>query len=176
MSIQQFYQKIIPLNYIVRYSNVPRIKDETVAAHSFLVSAIVIKLADYYKFDIGKAVIMAVCHDMPEYDVNDTTHATKQKYPKIAKALQEAEFYALSSMPIIVQEAWTEFETGETVEAKIVKLADVLQCSQYAENECLLGNFGYMRQVVNNSNNRAKELFKELESYQHGDNYNHGDR
>lgn len=41
------------LDYIVRYSNVPRIKNETVAAHSFFVALEVYKLYEEYEFDLS---------------------------------------------------------------------------------------------------------------------------
>lgn len=163
--ICEYYSKIIPLNYIIRYSNVPRIKDETVASHSFLVAAILFKLHEEYDFCLGHALKLAICHDMPEYEVNDITHATKKKYPKIAEALQEAEIAAINEMPNEVIDAYYEFEEGKTKEARFVIYADVIQCSQYAENEVALGNKGYMAQIVMNSYKRRDAIRKDLEKY-----------
>ena len=160
--IQDFYEKIMPLNYIVRYSNVPRIKNETVAEHSFLVAAIVIKLYDYYKFNLGYALQMAICHDMPEFDVNDVTHGTKKKYPALAKEVERVQFKALEEMPDAVQNAFYDFEAGISAEACVVKLADILQCTQYAENEVRMGNKGYMAEIVKESRRRAFELREAL--------------
>ena len=49
----EYYNKIYRLEYIIRYSNVPRIHDESVASHSFFVAAILMKLNDDYDFDLG---------------------------------------------------------------------------------------------------------------------------
>ncbi len=50
---------------------------------------------------------------------------------------------------------YTEFEAGETIEALVVTLADIIQCSQYADNEVKLGNSGYMSKIAITSRQRA---------------------
>jgi len=160
--IKEYYDKLMRLNYINRYSNLPRIKNETVAAHSFLVACIVIKLHELYDFDLEHALFLAICHDIPEYEVNDITHEIKQKYPNVAKALKDVEFTALQDLPSIILHAYIEFEKGESYESRIVALADVTQCMQYAENEVALGNDGYMSQVVIDSRQRAAALCETL--------------
>jgi 5'-deoxynucleotidase YfbR-like HD superfamily hydrolase len=167
--VETFYDKIMPLNYIIRYSNIPRIKNETVAEHSFLVAAIVIKLYDFYDFDLGYALQMAICHDMPEYDVNDVTHGTKKKYPELAKEVERVQYKALEEMPEAAQEAFWAFEQDASVEAWVVKLADILQCSQYAENEVRMGNSGYMAEIVTESRSRSAVLREKLKEFERCD-------
>jgi len=164
-TVKQYYEKIVPLNYIVRYSNVPRIKDETVAEHSFLVAAIVVKLYERYEFDIGWALTMAVCHDLPEYAVNDVTHAIKRDHPAVAAALHDAEREVIKTLPEVAQRAYTEFEEQSTREAFIVHLADVIQCSQYAENEVQLGNKERMEKIAITSRQRATYFRHHLERW-----------
>jgi len=50
MNESDFYEKVYRLCYIIRYGNIPRIKDESVAEHTFLISAIILQLNDMYEF------------------------------------------------------------------------------------------------------------------------------
>ena len=163
--MKEFYNNITKLNYIVRYSNTPRIKDETVAVHSFMVAAIILKLHDEYYFNLERAVLLAICHDIPEYDTNDVSHITKKKYPQIRELLKKAEREALETMPLEVASAFAEYAEQETVEAKITHLADILQCSQYAGNEVQLGNVGHMQEVVELARLRDYEMRLQLKKY-----------
>jgi len=163
---EEFYDLVYRLEYLIRYSNVPRIHDESVASHSFFVSVILIDLNDRYEFDLGKATIMAICHDMPETRTNDLSHETQSLYPKLKEALREAEVEAIKEFPEACQHAITEYTLCESVESKFVHLADAMQCYQYACHELKLGNDGYMQEVVLNSLNRIKQLFKLLNEYE----------
>lgn len=161
MPIEEYYEKVYRLAYIVRYSNVPRVKDESVAEHSFFVAAIVMKLHSKYDFDLGRALQMAIAHDMPESETNDISWAIKQRYPKIKEVLAEAEDDFANSMPCSVQVGLVEYSRC-TIESDIVKLADAMQCLQYANHEVLLGNRGYMLSVVDSSTKRIAQLEEEL--------------
>jgi len=161
MDIKTLYN----LDYIVRYSNVPRIKDETVAAHSFFVTLEVYKLYESYKFDIDKAVHMAMCHDLAEAYIDDVNHKIKRDYPKVAKALKAAEQDVYKKFPPFIQEYIKLYEDGKSVEAQIVKLADILQCKTYSQHEVSLGNSGYMSTVLQDSKDREKILKKNLKIY-----------
>ena len=68
-------KQIYNLDYIIRYSNVPRIKDETVAAHSFFVAMEVYQLREKYVFNLDKAIHIALCHDLPETYIDDFVNA-----------------------------------------------------------------------------------------------------
>ncbi|MCH8311162.1 MAG: Uma2 family endonuclease [Chloroflexi bacterium] len=72
------------LAYLTRYSNMPRVKDESVAEHCFFVALKVIGLAKEYDFNVGSAVTMAIIHDLPEIYLSDMTWETKTAFPDLA--------------------------------------------------------------------------------------------
>lgn len=165
-SIDSFYDRLYRLSYITRYSVVPRIKDESVAEHSFYVASIVIKLHDEYKFNVDEAVTMAIVHDWTEAWTDDVTVATKRKFPSIAKAVKESELeVANEEFSPLVLDRWLEHNSCITLESKIVHMADVIQCIQYTKHEVNLGNNGYMLDVLNTSKQRLKILEEALYEY-----------
>lgn len=157
--ISEYIKTIYPLSYIIRYSNIPRIKDESVAEHSFYVAAIVQKLHDDYDFDLGKALNMAIAHDMIEVYINDIPHPIKRRYPDLAKLLKEIERGEAKNFPKSVEVGLNNLTT-DCVESDMVHMADAIQCEQYAMNEIALGNSGYMQEVVDHSINRVLEIEK----------------
>lgn len=157
--------KLYNLAYLIRYSNVPRIKDESVAEHSFFVAVEVMNLYKTYKFDLGKAISMSIIHDFLESEVDDVNHYIKKKYPAIKLALKNAESEELLNYPDFIQDIYNEYQSHKTVESKIVHLADTIQCTTYARNEIRLGNSGYMANVLQKSKERSDELIKELLEY-----------
>lgn len=165
MTEEEYYEKLYRLTYIIRYSNVPRVKDEDVAQHSFLVSALLFKLREEYDFDLGLALIIAVAHDILEAETSDVCHIMKKEHPKLYIALKEAEKKAAKKYPIYIRSAINLYDKNETVESMIVHLADSLQCKQYAENEIKLGSSYYFNEVVENSSKRIKELRDKLKDY-----------
>lgn len=163
-NIDKFYKVIYGLSYVTRYATIPRIKDESVAEHSFYVASLVIELRKYYNFDVGSATVMAVSHDWIEAWVDDITIKTKRDFPIIADAVNVAEREAANrELSDHVLPYWNEMQACETVEAKIVRLADILQCIQYSSHEIKLGNSGYMTEVLDSANSRLSVLIKELE-------------
>lgn len=165
-SVTEFYSQLINLSFIKRYSVVPRLHDESIAEHSFFVTAIVIKLYDEYDFDIGKATIMASTHDWTESYTDDITVATKRAYPIIAKAVDKAEhIIARKEFSPYVFNIWQDYKKGESVESKIVKYADTIQVIQYAQNEVNLGNSKYMSSVVEDATVRSLILKAKLDEY-----------
>lgn len=157
--MNNMYNKLYNLSYITRYSAVPRVKNESVAEHSFYVASIVIMLSDTYKFDVGKAVTMAVIHDWPEAWLGDITVAVKREYPAIKDAVNIAEEQVVKdNFGIMTTELWLEHTNKTSIESLIVHLADVMQCKQYAEHEIKLGNDGYMREVLELASSRQNEI------------------
>jgi 5'-deoxynucleotidase YfbR-like HD superfamily hydrolase len=166
--MKEYYDKLIRLSYICRYSNIPRIKNESVAEHSFLVAALVIKLYEEYKFNLGVALLAAVSHDITEYIVNDVTHETKKLFPEIAKYMRKAEGIAADSLPEHARLGIKIFNGDIQMyytESLVVQLADIIQCQQYAENEVRLGNSGYMACVVRESIARQEILKNNLSNF-----------
>lgn len=160
-----FLDDMYRLSTIKRYSTVFRIHEESVAEHSFFVQAILVELWDGYVFDLSRAMILALAHDMPEIELNDCPHITKEKYPEIKEAFDICESQVARTLPWVLREAVEEYNKGETIEAKMVHLADVLQCMQYAQVELDMGNRGYMTKVHQKSRMRANALKEELHGY-----------
>lgn len=134
-------QKVYNLRFIQRYSITPRICNETVAEHSFFVATYVMELYKTYKFDLNKAVQMALIHDFAESFIGDITLSTKTMCPELVKAVAEAEKEVMyQNFPSFIYELYREYEQRTSVESLIVKLADTMQVRQYAGNEIELGN------------------------------------
>lgn len=164
-SLNDFLAQIYNLAFIHRYSVIPRVKNESIAEHSFFVASLVVKLRDEYKFDLGKAVIMATIHDWTESWTDDITVATKRKFPLVASAVEVVEAQIARSMfSMDIFSIWLEYKEGHSVEAKIVKYADTLQVIQYAESEAKLGN-KYMESVVEDAKQRLLNLEDTLYEY-----------
>lgn len=165
MSLNEFLAQIYNLAFIHRYSVIPRVKNESIAEHSFFVASLVIKLNEDYSFDLGRAVTMATIHDWTESWTDDITVATKQRFPLIQGAVEVVEAQiARSTFSRDIFFIWLEYKEGDSVEAKIVKYADTLQVIQYAENEAKLGN-KYMAAVVEYAKQRLLILEDALNEY-----------
>lgn len=165
MSDEEFYELMYRLAYIIRYSNVPRVKDESVAEHSFFVAVLVMKFYDQYKFNLGVALQIAIAHDCPESMTNDLSHETKTLFPEIKDVIKRAEKEFLKQMPYAIKRG-VELLEMDTVESKIVALADAMQCHQYSSHEASLGNQGYMTTVLHSSSERIRKLREELKRYE----------
>lgn len=158
--------ELYSLDYIIRYSNIPRIKNETVAAHSFFVCLEVYKLFEQYEFDLDSAIHMALTHDLVEAYIDDVNHKIKRDFPEVAKALKKAETKLVNSkFPGFIKEYITNYTEHKTIEAQIVSLADIIQCYTYSKNEVNLGNRGYMEKVMEESVKRESELRLLLSPY-----------
>ena len=162
--MKAYIDQIYPLSYIIRYSNVPRIKDESVAEHSFYVAAIVQKLYDKYDFDLSVALNMAISHDMIEVYINDIPHLIKQRHPELTSLLKGIEEKEAENFPKCVHAGIKRLQKSSP-ETFMVKMADAIQCNQYASNEISLGNSGYMQQVVDHSVERVEALEEECQSF-----------
>lgn len=153
------------LKYIIRYSNYKRITNEDVAQHSFYVSTICVELHGHYpKADLGRMLLMATVHDWPEAEIDDVSHKVKKDFPGVAKALKEAEREVIEQYPGRVREAFIEYEEQNTIEAKLVKLADTVQCIQYLQTEEELGNKS-LASLLQESNELYFKLQEEVNDY-----------
>lgn len=138
--------KILTLGEIIRYNDRPKIKNETVAAHSFYVAANVIKICKLFNVENSikyDALEMAVVHDMAEIFTGDIGYITKRDNPELAKALEVTELKQLEEhMPeyYVAFRHYVEGLKDNDVAAIIVKLADVISVLQYSCSEIELGN------------------------------------
>jgi putative hydrolase of HD superfamily len=120
---------------------------ESIADHSFNTAFVVLALADVLNasgtlpapLDAGKALAIAVLHDLPEARLTDLPGPTQRLIPREVKA--EAEAKALDALTDALPSAgqfrslWHEFEDASTPEGKLVRDADkaemMIQCLRY---------------------------------------------
>ena len=161
--IATFSRDIDVLRSLIRYQNCNRLVNESVAEHSFYVASFVMKLREYYDFNLERALKMALIHDIPESRISDVPHNIKTANPKLSAALEEAENKVLNDM--FYPEGVTlvaDFNGTVSPEGKVCALADVLSVVLYANDEIKCGNkvFNY---IAIKAIARCKEIVKSLE-------------
>jgi putative hydrolases of HD superfamily len=97
------------------------------AEHTFRVAwlAWVIGLAE--GADIGRVVTMAMLHDVPETRTGDVNYLTRM-YTKRDDQLAISDQFAGTSLEAASSDLWAEYEQRETLESKVVKDADTIDC------------------------------------------------
>lgn len=145
------------LKDLLRYNNKPRLKEESVAEHSFFVVLFclkIIKKLNLSNKQIRKILTYAVLHDVSEIRTNDITHDVKSNYPEVDIALNkiEVDFY---------KKEWSEQEKlilePDDLTRYIVKLADCYSVKQFALNEILLGNnYDWINNLLKDSDKRIE--------------------
>ena len=163
--IATFSKDIDVLRSLIRYQNCNRLVNESVAEHSFYVAVFVLKLREYYDFNLEVALKTALIHDIPEARISDIPHNIKLANPEVAAALEKAEEKVTVDM--LSEEAnvlLKSFNHGDTVEGKICQLADVLSVVLYANDEIKCGNriFNY---IAIKAIARCKEIVAGLEAH-----------
>ena len=161
--IATFSRDIDVLRSLIRYQNCNRLVNESVAEHSFYVASFVVKLREYYDFNLERALKMALIHDIPESRISDVPHNIKTANTKLSAALEEAENKVLNDM--FYPEGVTlvaDFNGTVSPEGKVCALADVLSVVLYANDEIKCGNkvFNY---IAIKAIARCKEIVKSLE-------------
>lgn len=119
------------------------VKDpESVAEHSFRTAAIAHLLAHLEGADTGKAVLMALFHDLPEARTNDA-HRIVRRYVDWRgidkKAIGEQSKRLPDELAKQVILLFGEFEKEDSFEAKVVRDADLLECIVQAREYQALG-------------------------------------
>ncbi len=99
----------------------------SIADHSFQVTMIALLLAEELSADTKRVVVMALIHDIAESRTGDANFVHK-RYQTLAE--QEAFDDITANLPknvrSLISEAFREFLEQKTLEAKIVKDADIL--------------------------------------------------
>jgi len=119
------------------------VKDpESVAEHSFRTAAIAYLLAHLEGVDTGKAVLMALFHDLPEARTNDA-HRIVRRYADWKNVDKKAITEQSKRLPDEAAKQITflfeEFEKEDSYEAKVVRDADLLECIAQAREYQALG-------------------------------------
>jgi putative hydrolase of HD superfamily len=120
---------------------------ESIADHSFGTAFVALALADVLNasgtlpapLDTGKALAIAVLHDLPEARLTDLPGPTKHLIPREVKS--QAEIKALAALTAALPSAtrfqalWRDFEDEASPEGRLVKDADrlemMIQCLRY---------------------------------------------
>ena len=163
--IATFAKDIDVLRSLVRYQNCHRNINESVAEHSFYVAILVLKLREYYNFDLETALKTALVHDVMESKISDVPHNIKTANPALAEALENAESdmtkLMLSDEALSLVKA---FNSGSTPEGLACQLGDVLSVVMYANAELVSGNkvFNY---IAIKAIERCKQIVQKLEPY-----------
>lgn len=165
-SLANFAKSVDRLRFIIRYATAPRSSRESVAEHSYFVAAYVLRLAEYYNFDVTAALALALMHDYSEAYISDVPHPIKAQNPKLEEALNEAENKVLSEhLSDDMAYALKKFNDKDGPEALVCVLADVMSVVSYAKFEMELGNSSYMRQVYEGTRPRFIQLIEDLKPY-----------
>lgn len=135
---------VYKLSNIVRYSQQNKLKQETVAEHSYYVCWFVNRLCTKYELSDTirlMAIEAAILHDIPEVITNDITYDVKRMVPEVRALLQPYEEETIKEHSPRAHKVLFNPETKEEIIAKkVVKHADILSVLQYCQNEEMLGN------------------------------------
>ena len=147
------------LKNVIRYNTKNKLKDESVAEHSFYVALIVLKLCKEYEYSeetTQLCLIKAILHDMPEIELNDITHDVKE-HLHLRPLLKEYEDDYYKREFTEYADLMIKPQTFDT----IVDLADAYSVRQYCLNEISLGNHN---SEINAIYNESKDRIISLES------------
>ena len=151
------------LSNITRFNNTPRICKETVAEHSYFVAFCVMLLSDFLEnVNLEKALKLALIHDVEEAISGDLPHDVKMKYPSFNVALEEMNLsiaHEIFGDQIQYIDLWEETRDTKTIEAKLVKFADMFSVLMYCNNEINMGN-SYMKDIYSRQLKLINEFIK----------------
>lgn len=132
--LKEIYELLSKLKEVKRTGWLERgVRDpESVADHSFNVTALSIILAEIKGLDIAEVARMAIIHDLPEAITGDLTPSQKKERIKEIREMEEEIVKSITeSMPRDVGEkyleAWRKLIENGSQEAKLVKLIDKLE-------------------------------------------------
>ena len=129
------------------------VKDpESVAEHTFRTAVIAYLLARLEAADTGKAVLMALLHDLPEARTNDA-HRIVRRYADWRdvdkKAMSEQSKRLPDEVANEVVSFFEEFEKEASTEARLARDADLLECLIQAREYQALGYYDVADWIVN---------------------------
>ena len=163
--IASFSKDVDILRNLIRYQNVHRNINESVAEHSFYTAIFVLKLREYYDFNLEIALKTALVHDFAESAISDVPHNIKISNPNLAKELERSEEIVNSTrLSNDAAKYIKDFNAGATPEGLAVQLADILSVVLYANAEIKSGNkvFNY---IAIKALDRVKCVLSKLEPF-----------
>ena len=162
MNFRPDFDELYRLAFINRYSNMPRIRNESVAEHSFFVASITIQMRQVLHFDLAKVVTLAIIHDWPEARIDDVSHKVKRDFPSVKQALRQAEAEIIEDYAPELQLHYRNIDSEtQSFNHLILHLADAVQCVQYSKAEINLGN-KYMDTIYKESVERSCGLIAKI--------------
>lgn len=105
-------------------------RPESVADHSYRTALITMLFSDSLGLDTGKAMRLALLHDLPEAIVGDAMPEERSGARKTdveTKAMEELTSELPKDLAAIYRGAWREFEEGRSEEARLVRQVDKLE-------------------------------------------------
>lgn len=156
--------ELYQLKNVIRYNNRLRLKDESVAEHSFFTTLIALKLCEKLNLSdelTNKCVIKALLHDMPETKLNDITYDVKSLL-NIRPILQKYEHSYYDNYFERFADLMKNDDENNIINL-VVKFADILSVLQYACNEISLGNNTFL-QIKICAEKRLNDVYKQLEN------------
>ncbi len=138
---------------------------ESVAEHTFRTAIIAYLLAHLEGADTGKAVLMALFHDLPETRTNDA-HRIVRRYADWRdvdkKAMTEQSKRLPEKAANEVVSFFEEFEKEVSPEAKLARDADLLECLIQAREYQALGYHDVADWILNAQAALTTELAKKI--------------
>lgn len=161
-NFKKFIQDEKKLDRVIRFSAHTRIKDESVAEHSFHVALYAMILADLEekifqnKVDKEKVLKTALLHDLEECQTGDIIYGFKHTDRKLASEIKKISrrFFEdlMKNLPKEISKEymnlWERAKDKRKIEGKIVEAADKLEGLIYVLNEFALGNKSFQKAIT----------------------------
>lgn len=163
---EEEFDALSVMSNISRYNTRYRIKNESVAAHSYYTIWFASVLCSHLKLgpEITQlAMECAMLHDIPEIYINDITYDCKTMIPELTKMLEPYESTIIDQLSDVA--AYILFDPKEPKHKlinAIVRYADVISVKQYATSEIKLGNTSF-RTILKSAQDRIESLADELQ-------------
>lgn len=161
--------ELTKIRNVIRFSNSTRIKDESVAEHSYFTAYYALVLAaslvtvEKVEINMSKILASAILHDIDEAKSGDFVRHFKYSDPELKAHIEAATdnlmqgcMYSLfsdtrkgeASVPAgYLHRCWKEAKQDDTIEGDIVAFADFLSVLSYVMNEIDCGNTKLVRQL-----------------------------
>lgn len=163
--MKDFFDRVQRLTYIDRCSNIPHIKEYSVAQHSFFIAFYAMLFADLENqrgedYDTSEVIKRAILHDLEESITGDILFPLHNKHPKFKKKLDEIRKDSVNQelfmeLPKKLRKYYIglwEHAKDETKEGRLVACMDKFEILLFAVYEIELGNKKF-KEIYNNAKN-----------------------
>jgi len=161
VDINRFLEIDRRLDTVIRFGAKTRIKDESVAEHSFHTSLYAMIMADIEemygnKVDKEKLLKTAILHDLEEAMTGDIIYSFKHGDTNVAKEIKRfsSDFFKniVCNLPDKLSKEYTDLwensKDTSTIEGRIIEAADKLEGLLYSMREVSLGNKSFENVVA----------------------------